>query len=63
MSEETEDTISLNQKAYIKLIKNTKNYNWEIKVLDETKDMDKVIAEIKRIDKELKQHYGELNNE
>ena len=41
---------------YVKLTKNTKGYNWDIKVL-ETEDND-VLAKIKATDKQLREDYG-----
>ena len=48
------------QSGYIKLSKNTKGYNWEIKVLDEKeKDLKKVIDEVTRLNDEMIARFGE----
>ena len=41
----------------IKLVKNTKGYNWEIKVYD--KDGIVMLDEIVRLDNELKMRFGQ----
>lgn len=44
-------------KYSVKLIKNTKGYNWEISVRD---DMPGVVVQwIERLDKEMRQKYGD----
>jgi|TARA_R100001530_G_scaffold58923_1_gene42761 hypothetical protein len=40
----------------IKLVKNTKGYNWEIKIYD--KEGDDILEEIVRLDNELKMRFS-----
>ncbi len=49
---------NIQQKESIKLMKMSKGYQWEIKLLDFEKDKD-VIKRLENIDKELREKYGE----
>ena len=40
----------------VKLIKNTKGYQWEIKCMN--KDLDEAIVKIEKADKTLREKYG-----
>ena len=48
MTEQTQQTIQ-EQVQYIKLLKNTRGYNWEIKILDKTNSMDVVLKTIEQL--------------
>jgi len=45
----------IQQKEGIKLIKNSKGYNWEIKILD----LD--VSKLEELDKDLRNKFGEKN--
>jgi len=50
------------QTSSVKLIKNSKGYNWEIKIYNE--DLDTMLKEIETVDAELKSKYKqEVKNE
>ena len=42
----------------IKLIKNSKGYNWEIKLIDD-ENIENQIKRLEKIDKELREKYGD----
>jgi len=48
MTEQTQQTIQ-EQVQYIKLLKNTRGYNWEIKILDKTNSMNAVLKTIEQL--------------
>lgn len=47
----------IQQKESIKLMKMSKGYNWEIRVIDD--DIEKQMERLERIDKELKARYNQ----
>jgi len=50
-----------NDKAYIKIIKNTKGYNWEIKLFEDI-DMEKIKdlqEKLKIVNQDMIKYYGE----
>lgn len=51
-----ETTSPINQKCYIKLMKMTKCYNWEVKVFDDDLEVCKKL--IKQQDDWLRENYG-----
>jgi hypothetical protein len=54
------DEISIQQKNSIKLMKMSKGYNWEIKVISDNPD--EIIPKIEELNKRLKILYGEICN-
>ena len=49
----------IESKASIKLTKNSKGYNWDIKVTqEEGMTMDDVLKEVERMDMELRKRFG-----
>ena len=49
------------QKESVKLIKNSRGYNWEIRVLQrEGETMDDYMLRLSKIDDELNKRYGNL---
>jgi len=57
----TEDKIVVQPvSAYCKLYKNTKNYNWEIKLPVDTdpKEIDKIITEIEMLNNTMLNKFG-----
>jgi hypothetical protein len=46
----------IQQKESIKLKKNSKGYNWEIKLLDE--DIERQIIKLERLNKLMEEKYG-----
>ena len=55
--EDTENTtITPEQKSSVKIVKNTKGYNWEVKVYDD--DIDKAFEATNRIEKKCQDTYG-----
>jgi len=53
---ETKETLQIEDKPYIKLIKNTKGYNWEIKFYD--KDIDNILPKIIELNNQMIDRYG-----
>lgn len=51
-----QDNIIVEQKASIKLVKNTKGYGWEIKAVGNT--MEEILADIESTNDVLKTRYG-----
>ena len=49
--------INFESKEIIKLVKNTKGYNWEIKLTD-SKDIETQIERLERINNRLKEKFG-----
>lgn len=52
----SEEIIPINQKCYVKLMKMSKGYNWEIKVFDD--DLEVVKKKIQEQDNWLRENYG-----
>ena len=46
------------QKESVKLTKNTKGYNWEIKLLNNNESMDIFLARLKQFDDNMSNMYG-----
>ena len=55
----TEEETILQQQHSIKLYKNSKGYNWEIRIYGV--DIDVVAGEIERINDLLQSKYGDIN--
>jgi hypothetical protein len=54
MSEE----IKIEQRESIKLIKMSKGYNWEIKILPENSLIDEDLERLKHLNEKMQQDYG-----
>jgi len=45
--------------SYVKITRNSRGYNWDIKVVDQ--DPDKAMAKVKELDKEASEKWGPEN--
>ena len=53
---------NIQQKESVKLIKNTRGYSWEIKLLGNDIISDFEIKRLEQLDKELKEKFGDKIN-
>lgn len=58
---ETTPTIQ-EQVQYIKLMKMTKGYNWEIKVLDKWNDLSIVLAKVEDLNNQMQIKFPSIND-
>lgn len=54
-----EDEKNIELSDSIKLIKNTKGYNWEIKVYQKESEQKDLVEEVDRLDKELRKRFSD----
>ena len=57
-----EDSKAENQKGYIKIYKNTKGYNWEIKALEDfsVDNYKELVAKLQQINNEMLNNFNEV---
>lgn len=61
MAENTTLPVILDHREILRLEKNTKGYNWEIKVIIDNKDDADALKRLDALNEMLKKSYGESN--
>lgn len=59
MSEKEDVKLTIDQKESITLEKNTKGYNWSLKILIENKEDNTAFTRLEMLNNRLKETYGE----
>lgn len=54
------ETIAQNEVGYVKMYKNTKGYNWDIKIFEDTDEVkfEKLILQLKALDLTMQETFG-----